>query len=62
MGENSDIKKQKWEEGLHNERLRLECLRFVLEHGLPNEVAIPWTFAQKHYLWVKYNNPNIPVK
>lgn len=62
MGIQKDNAERAWEEKMHDQEMKLGCLKLVMEFGHENNKSMPWNFAQKLYLWVKYNNPDMEVK
>jgi hypothetical protein len=61
MGIQTDHAQRKWEEERQDEMIKLKCLELIMADGLPTDKATPWYRAQKLYLWVKYNNPDMQV-
>jgi len=61
MGVHTDNAERKWQEERQDELIKIRCIELVMQYASENHKNLPWKQAQRYYLWVKYNNPDMEV-
>lgn len=54
--------KEKLQERIRDERIKLQLLEIVMAHGREQDKSMPWNFANKLFTYVKYGNPDMEIK